>query len=272
MRRSPRRSPPAARRSPRGPLARLQHLRERRESAPSPRLGRVLQRLRLVEGGARHLDPPLHRVEGVVRPRHVEDDLLVRRVEAEVRRGQGFPGRVDRGLLAAEVEQQPLERERRQKELRVGDEEPVGVEDGLGERKRHALDGRDGLGGEHRGVHALRDPHPERRFARPLPRDARLGVGPLGDVDQLGELVGLARIDRRRAGGVLPGRPGRRRMSRRDRGIGGGVRYGPGPVRGGRDYGVAIGCAPAQHGAGCERGGERESGAGAGAHSASAAR
>ena len=127
----------------------------------------------------------------------------MRRVEAEVGGREGFLRRVDRGFLAAEVEHQPLERERREEELGIGDEEPLGIEDGLGERCRHPLDRGDRLRGEHRGVDGLRESHPERGLARALPGDAGLRVRALGDVDQLGELVGLPRVDRRRAGAMI---------------------------------------------------------------------
>lgn len=90
-------------------LARLQHFRQRRQSAPAARLGRVLQLLRQRQGRAGHFHTPLHRVDRVVRARDVEDDSLVRGVEAEVGGGKPLPCGVERGLLAAEIEQQPLQ-------------------------------------------------------------------------------------------------------------------------------------------------------------------
>jgi len=93
----------------------------------------------------------LHGVDGVVGPGHIEDDLLVRRVEAEIRGGERFSARVDRGLPAAEIEQQPLERECRQKELRIGNEESLRRQRGR-ERRGNALESCDGFRGEHGSV------------------------------------------------------------------------------------------------------------------------
>jgi len=117
---------------------RLQNLRQGRETARAARLGGILQRLRKRERGARHVDPPAHGIQRIVGTRDVEDDSLVRGVEAEVGRGERLPVRVERRFLAAEIEQQPLERQGRQEELRVGDEESFGLEGG-GQRRRNVL-------------------------------------------------------------------------------------------------------------------------------------
>lgn len=46
----------------------------------------------------------------------------------------------------------------------------------------------------------------ERRLARPLPRDARLRVGALGDVDELRQLIDLLGLDCGRCVRRVPGR------------------------------------------------------------------
>lgn len=75
------------------------------------------------------------------------------------------------------------------------------------DRDHRALEPRCRGGDEVGVVGALVQPDRRRRLAGAFPRHPRVGVGPLRDVDQLGEIVNLPRIDRDRPRFFLRGFP-----------------------------------------------------------------
>ena len=190
-------------------LLRLEHLRQRGEPVLLARGRRVLEASRRDERRAPDDDLAAHRREGMEVARHREHDLLVFRVEAGDRlhseRARGVDGRV----APAEIEQEPLEAERGDDEVRVGRENAAGS-DGRRDRDRHVGDGAGRRRGEGGIVRTLREAYADRRLARAFPGAARLRIGALSDVDQLAEAVRLRRIDRHRARLARLLRPGQR--------------------------------------------------------------
>src|SRR6266478_1676152 len=185
---------------PRRLLLRLQDLGQRGEFVLLARGGGVLEAVRSGKGraGGRHL--AADGGQGMELARDAEDDLLVLGVEAGGRLHGQRTRRVHEGPAAAEVEQQPLQAERGDDELRVGRDAAGNHGNSLRDRQRHVSHGAGRRCGEGGKVGALRQADGDGGLAGAFPCDARLRVGALREIDQLAQLVGLLRIDGRGPG------------------------------------------------------------------------
>ena len=115
-------------------------------------------------------------------------------IEAEVRGQQALLRGIPRTPATTEVEQQPSQIQGGNRLGQLEAEEAVGGEV-LRDGNPHALVAAQGRDREHRKVFAFDKPDGERGSTGRLPRDARLGIHPLSEIDEFGQLVALARID-----------------------------------------------------------------------------
>ena len=92
----------------RGLLLRLEKLGLGRETVVDPRLDRLLHRLRGFQRTLAHQNFLVSGSELIETIRYLENDFLVRRVEANVCHHQLLPGRRNHRAAFAEIEQQPF--------------------------------------------------------------------------------------------------------------------------------------------------------------------
>ena len=115
-------------------------------------------------------------------------------IEGQVGGQQTLLGRVQGIAAAAEIEQEPAQVQHGHRLLQIHAEEPAG-RDILGRRHRDTLVAAEGCQGKHGEVLALDQADPDRGLTGTLPRHARLRIAPLGEIDQLEEIVALLGID-----------------------------------------------------------------------------
>ena len=179
-----------------------------RASLVEVRLGSSRHRLAVAQ---RFLRDPVRHDRGavdVIASRHIEDDLLMRRVEGHVcREGDLFGGICEGGALP-EIEDQPLERDGRCHPFhpRV---DVASTEQRHLDGNRRFLDTADDVRGNDRQHGGLHHADTERGLARLFPGVAGRGIAALGNIDELREVVPGIGID-----GHGIGNPGKRRIGR----------------------------------------------------------
>ncbi len=166
---------------------------------PTPCLSRARDAARIASAFARPCCALSARAGGfvaVVRDGHVVDHLLVHGRERDVRRDRCLFGRFDARRAAAEIEQQPLQRQRRNRAVHGGVARRI-AED----RRRRAvvrLVRAHCRRGQARQIGGLGEADRERRVARVVPGDAGQRVRRFGEIDQLGQRVRVRGIERGR--------------------------------------------------------------------------
>src|SRR5262249_32813191 len=136
--------------------------------------------------------------------RHIEHDLLVLVVEAGGRLYDLRLRGITYGLTPAEIEQQPLQAQGWNEEVRISSEHTARNDRGR-DWCRHMGNGTSRLDREQRVVGSLRQPNGNCSLPGTLPSDACLRIGALRNVDELSQPVRLLRINRdcTRLAGVL---------------------------------------------------------------------
>src|SRR5262245_61763436 len=175
-------------------LPRLRDFRNSCQTIAHLRFRRLADRTGGIDGALRNCNLPPQAGQPEKCSLNIEDDLLVLAIKAKISCQQALLGRVPGAPSAAKVEEQPAQVEGR-KNLVHGETKETAWSDILGSRESLALVTPKRRQRKHREVFALDQSNRNGSLARRFPRDTRLGVHALSDVDKLDKIVTLVGVD-----------------------------------------------------------------------------